>query len=321
MTRSGTPPVALTIAGSDSGGGAGIQADLATFAALGVHGASAITAVTVQDTTGVHQVHHVPVEVVLAQVHAVVTDLRPTAVKTGMLGESGIVRSLGALAADGLLPQLVVDPVLVSTSGHRLAGRGVVASLREHLLPHADVITPNTDEAAVLLGCHPAASLEEQSTQARALLELGCTAVVVTGGAFARSPGGHGCSNHVQRTDVVATARGVRVLAGPEIDTRNDHGTGCTFASAIAGSLATGLPLDAAVQAARSFVQQALQRAASWQLGRGRGPVSHLGPRGRCERDEPDLHPGNTPTQQPTQSPTQTQPSTQPPTESRGEHA
>lgn len=310
MSRSETPPVALTIAGSDSGGGAGIQADLATFAALGVHGASAITAITVQDTTGVHRVHPVPAEIVVAQVRAVVDDLQPTAVKTGMLGESDIVRAIGALAAEQLLPRLVVDPVLGSTSGHSLAGDGVVESMREHLVPHALVITPNTDEAAVLLGCGPASNVDEQSAHARALLDLGCTAVVVTGGAFGCAPASHGSAHHIQRTDVVATARGVRVLTGPEIDTRNDHGTGCTFASAIAGSLAAGLPLDAAVEVARSFVRQALLTSATWQLGRGRGPVSHLGPRGRRESDEPDLHPGNTPTQSPTQ----------PPTQSRGEH-
>lgn len=274
----GTPPVALTIAGSDSGGGAGIQADLATFAALGVHGASAVTAITVQDTTGVHLIRPVPVEVVVAQVEAVVTDLRPASVKTGMLGDADTTRAVGALAADCRLPHLVVDPVLVSTSGQRLAAGGVVDALREHLLPHAAVMTPNTEEAAALLGCDRAKTLDEQRAQARALLDLGCGAVVVTGGDFGRFSA-DGCSVPlVERTDVVATPQGVLVLTDPEIDTTNDHGTGCTFASAISASLAAGLPVAAAVQVARSFVRQALRRSAPWRLGRGRGPVSHLIP-------------------------------------------
>jgi hydroxymethylpyrimidine/phosphomethylpyrimidine kinase len=287
-----TPPVALTVAGSDSGGGAGIQADLTTFAAHGVHGASAVTAVTVQDTTGVHGFHLMPPDVVIAQIRAVLTDLRPVAVKTGMLVGAATADAVGALAADGLLPCLVVDPVLVSTSGHSLAGAGVTVALREHLLPHATVVTPNTDEAAALLGCAPAATLDEQVDQARALVDLGCQTVVVTGGAFEQRGGAGG----PQRVDVIATSDGVRTFASPEVATTNDHGTGCTFASAVAAGLAHGLTTRAAVETARTFVRTALLHAADWRIGRGRGPVSHVQ----------------------TQPQTQTQTQSSPP---RGEHA
>jgi hydroxymethylpyrimidine/phosphomethylpyrimidine kinase len=298
-----SPPVALTIAGSDSGGGAGVQADLTTFAAHGVHGASAVTAVTVQDTTGVHGIHLVPSDVVLAQIRAVLTDLRPAAVKTGMLGGAATTNAVAALAGDGLLPCLVVDPVLVSTSGHSLAGDGVTVAMREHLLPHATVVTPNTDEAAALLGAAPAASLREQVDQARALVDLGCRTVVVTGGSFER-PGGAGGP---VRVDVVATPEGARTFTSPEVATTNDHGTGCTFASAIAAGLAHGQPASAAVETARAFVRTALLDAAAWRIGSGRGPVSHVHPDLRTRTE--------TATQTPTQTVTQTQ--TRPP---RGEN-
>ena len=266
--------MALTIAGSDSGGGAGLQADLSTFALLGVHGTSAVTAVTVQDTTGVHGVHLVPSDVVVAQVRAVLDDLRPAAVKTGMLGDTVTTRAVGTLAAHGLLPNLVVDPVLVSTSGHALASDGVTAAMREHLLPHATVVTPNTDEAAALLDCAPATSLGEQAEQARALLDLGCAAVVVTGGRESGAPPSPGAVP--VRVDVVATTDAVRVLTAKEIATTNDHGTGCTFASALAAGLALGLPVLPAVEAARTFVRAALADATAWWIGTGRGPVSHV---------------------------------------------
>lgn len=290
-----TPPVALTVAGSDSGGGAGIQADLTTFAAHGVHGASAVTAVTVQDTTGVHGIHLVPADLVLDQIRAVLTDLRPAAVKTGMLGGAATTHAIAALAADDLLPRLVVDPVLVSTSGHSLAGDGVTLAMRDHLLPHASLVTPNTHEAAALLGCAPAGSLDEQADQARALVALGCPTVVVTGGAFEQ----RGSAGGPLRVDVVATSRRVRTFAEPEIATTNDHGTGCTFASAIAAGLAHGLTALTAVEMARAFVRTALLHAAGWRIGSGRGPVSHV------------------------QNPTRTQPKTQTQTQTsppRGEH-
>ena len=262
-----TPPVVLTIAGSDCGGGAGIQADLATFAALRAHGTSAVTAITVQDTTGVHAIHPVSADVVVDQVRVVLHDLAPRATKTGMLGDARTTRAVGALAAEGLLPQLVVDPVLVSTSGHALVPDDVLAVMRDDLIPHAAVITPNTDEAAALLGCSPAVSLEDQAEQALRLLDLGCAAAVVTGGLTERG-----------RVDVLATPTGTDVMTGPDLLTSNDHGTGCTFAAALAAGLAHGRPLDRAVGDARAFVRAALVEATTWQLGRGHGPVSHLAP-------------------------------------------
>ena len=261
------PPVVLTIAGSDCGGGAGIQADLATFASFRVHGTTAVTAVTVQDTTGVHAVHRVPTDVVVDQVRVCVHDLAPHATKSGMLGDAETARAVAALAADGRLPRLVVDPVLVSTSGHALATDDVLTVMRDDLIPHADVVTPNTDEAAALLGSSPAVSLEDQTAQALRLLELGCAAVVVTGGLTDGA-----------RHDVLATRTGITVMTNPDLVTSNDHGTGCTFAAALAAGLAHGRPLECAVRDAGAFVRGCLTAAAGWQLGRGRGPVSHLAP-------------------------------------------
>lgn len=274
-----TPPVALTIAGSDSGGGAGIQADLTTFAALGVHGASAVTAITVQDTTGVHDIHPVPVGVVLAQIECVLRDLAPAAVKVGMLGRPELSEAVARVAAAGRLPRLVVDPVLVSTSGHSLAADGVVATLREQLLPHAHLVTPNTDEAAALLGTVPARSVDEQADHAGALLAFGSRAVVVTGGTV-RTPDG------TERVDVLAGPAGTVVFRSPEIATDNDHGTGCTFASAAAAFLARGHTTHDAVLSARGLVRHALRTSAPWRLGSGRGPVAHT--RTTCFEATPD---------------------------------
>ncbi len=261
----GTPVSALTIAGSDSGGGAGIQADLATFAAYGVHGATALTAVTVQDTTGVHAVHPLPADLVVAQSAAVLADLPVAAVKTGMLAVAQTVRAVAALAARGRLPRLVIDPVLVSTSGHPLMSDEATEALRADLLGHAMLLTPNVEEAGVLLRASPAQTLAEQCEQAAALRALGPQAVVVTGGV-----------DGPDRVDVLATSAGVVALRAPTIDTTNDHGTGCTFAAAATAALALGATVDAAVASARDHVRGALLAAAGWSLGRGRGPVSHL---------------------------------------------
>lgn len=262
-----TPAVALTIAGSDSGGGAGIQADLATFAAFGVHGTSAITAITVQDTTRVHAVHPTPAAVVVAQVRAVLADLPVAAVKTGMLGDARTVQAVAELAAAGLLPRLVVDPVLVATGGDRLTSDAAASRLARELLPHALLVTPNTDEAATLLGTTRATSSAEQRAHALALLGFGPSAVVVTG----RVDGDH-------RVDVLAHEGQTVELRARSIPTANDHGTGCTFAAAAAAALARGADVPTAVELARDFVRAALVAAAGWRMGRGPGPVSHLPP-------------------------------------------
>lgn len=229
-----TPPVVLTVAGSDSGGAAGIAADLTTFAALGVHGAVALTAVTAQSTVGVERVVVLDVDDVLAQVHAVLEDLPVAAVKTGMLGSAAIACALvAALPPD--LP-LVVDPVLVATSGAVLAPEDLIAAYREVVLPRATVATPNEDEAAVLG-------------------DLPCPTLVTSGGF-----------------DVLGTAS----WQVPRIETGNDHGTGCTHSAALAAHLAHGRPLAEAARLAQQFVAARLRSSADWRLGRGRGPVSHL---------------------------------------------
>ena len=258
------PPVVLSIAGTDSGGAAGTAADLTTFAALGTHGACVITAVTAQDTTGVRDVHPVPLASVAAQLDAVLEDLPVAAAKTGMLGSAQVVR----LVAERLgRSRLVVDPVLVATSGAVLGGADVARAYVEHLLPVAAGATPNADEAAALLGRDgPPCDL------AAALADLGC-AVVVTGGPDADTAG-ETC------TDWLALpGRAARALRHPALATTNDHGTGCTFSAALAAGMAHDPgDLEAAVDRAGTHTLAALHRGRHWQLGRGRGPVAHTTP-------------------------------------------
>ena len=219
-----TPPVALTIAGSDSSAGAGIQADLKTFAAFEVYGTSAITALTAQNTRGVHGVHVVSVEFVIEQVEAVLDDLAVAAVKTGMLAVPTIVAAVAHLAAAGRLPNLVVDPVMVSSSGGRLLEPEAESLYVDVLLPHATIFTPNLREAEVLLGT-PIRSLTEQHDAARALGAQGPAVVVVKGG--------HEVSDRTaEAIDVVWDGTSTYELSAPRIDTTNNHGTGCTFAAA-----------------------------------------------------------------------------------------
>ncbi|MFY1697638.1 MULTISPECIES: bifunctional hydroxymethylpyrimidine kinase/phosphomethylpyrimidine kinase [unclassified Solwaraspora] len=261
-----TPVVAMTIAGSDSGGGAGIQADLKVFAALGVHGTSAITAVTAQNTRGVTAVHQLPAGQVRAQIEAVRVDLPVAAVKTGMLGTARVAGVVAALARAGELPNLVVDPVLVSTSGHRL---GVVGAV-ERLLPYALVATPNRAEASALVGW-PVRTREEMARAAAELVAGGPRFVVVTGG----DP--DGTSTDPAAVDVVATADSSWQLTGERLATRNTHGTGCSFAAAVAARLALGDDVPAALIFAKGYVAGALAGAAHWRLGAGHGPVDHFG--------------------------------------------
>ena len=264
-----TPKVALTIAGSDSGGGAGLQADLKTFAALGVYGTSAVTAVTAQHTAAVLRAVPLDPDTVLAQVHAVLADLPPAAVKTGMLANPEIVKGVADVASRGLLPNLVVDPVLVSTSGHSLMDVGGVDAYRELLFPHALVVTPNLHEAALLAGIDVSdlTAVEARMQVAESLRRLGPTMVVLKGGHL------DGDSS----TDVVAGPGGVITLGSARVDTTNDHGTGCSLSAAIAAFLALGAsPIDA-VERAKSYVHEALLGAARWQLGSGHGPIDHFG--------------------------------------------
>ncbi|GAA3910863.1 bifunctional hydroxymethylpyrimidine kinase/phosphomethylpyrimidine kinase [Actinoplanes auranticolor] len=251
-----TPRVVLTIAGSDSGGGAGIQADLKTFAALGVYGVSVLTAVTAQNTLGVTAIHPVPVDVVAAQLDAVLGDLAPDAVKVGMIGDPAVAELIASRA--GELPNLVVDPVLVATSGSRLSGVDAVTPL----LAYRCVLTPNRQEAGALVG-RRVTTVAEAADAAAELAARGPGAVVVTGSESAVD---------VLHADGVTT-----VLDGDPVPSGNNHGSGCTFSSAIAVRLAQGDPLPVAVRAAKDYVGRALAGSRDWKLGAGPGPLDHFG--------------------------------------------
>lgn len=260
-----TPAVALTIAATDPGGGAGIAADLATFAALDVHGACVVTAVTVQDTIGVSDVHLVPSATVAGQLAVVLADLPVRAVKTGMLGSAAAVESVSsALAPRHPLP-LVVDPVLAATTGAVLADGAVIRAYLEHLLPIATVVTPNLGEARALTGC-PDGTAEEL---ARELTRHG-SAVIVTGGP---SPAGSGDG---RCTDWLAVPGSDPVgLTHAAVPTHNDHGTGCTYSAALAARLAHGDALAVAAARAAAYTTRQLRLGRHWRLGRGRGPIAH----------------------------------------------
>jgi hydroxymethylpyrimidine/phosphomethylpyrimidine kinase len=260
-----TPPVALTIAGSDSAAGAGVQADLKTFAALGVFGTSAITALTAQNTVTVNGVHAVTPEFVGAQVDAVLDDLDVRAVKTGLLATTPIIETVAGRAGRGELPNLVVDPVMVASSGTRLLEPDAEQAYHERLFRHALVITPNLREAAALLD-RPVRSIDDMAQAARDLADTGPRIVVVKGGHLAAG----------DAVDVVYADGRVDELRAPRVQTTNVHGTGCTFASAIAAGLARGdEPMDAIAQA-KHFVTTALEGGAGWRLGAGSGPLDHF---------------------------------------------
>jgi hydroxymethylpyrimidine/phosphomethylpyrimidine kinase len=262
------PPVALVVAGSDSGGGAGVQADLKTFAAFGVFATTAITALTAQNTRGVASVHVSPPEVVAAQIDAVLADLPVRVTKTGMLATAEIVELVAARAAAGALPALVVDPVMVASSGDRLLEPEAERAYLELLLPHAAVATPNLREAAVLVG-RPLETVADMAAAARELAGTGAGVVVVKGGHLAGD----------EAVDVVWDGAQVHELRGPRVATENNHGTGCSLASAVAAGLALGhQPLDA-VEAAKRYVHRGLEAAAGWRLGGGRGPIDHFAAR------------------------------------------
>ncbi len=267
------PLTGLTVAGSDSGGGAGIQADLRTFSAFSLHGTTAITAVTAQNTLGVGDVLAIDPALVRAQVEMVCADFSVRATKTGMLARPATVALVAELAREGLLGPLVVDPVLVSTSGHSLMSDGGVEAYRELLLPHASIVTPNLREAAVLAGVdfEDLRTREDMVDVGRAILALGPGAVLVKGGHVIDN----GLGDH--SPDILVTAQAVTVFDAPRVPTQNDHGTGCSLSAAIASGLAYGRPLGAATRAATSIVLAALPSARAWRLGAGHGPIDHLG--------------------------------------------
>lgn len=263
------PPIALTIAGSDSGGGAGIQADLKTFHQFGVFGTSVITAITAQNTVGVRSIHPVPLSDVRAQMDAVVDDLRPVALKSGMLATADLAETVAEGIRTHGLSNYVMDPVMVATSGDRLLQADAERALVEALLPLATVVTPNLDEAAILLG-HPVRSLDEMREAARELVRLGASAALVKGGHL------DGGAEGDTVVDVLWDGREETSWSRLRIDTRHTHGTGCTLSAAITAGLALGAPLAEAVGRAVGFVARAIATAP--ELGSGRGPVNHFAP-------------------------------------------
>lgn len=259
-------PIALSIAGSDSSGGAGIQADLKSFAALGVYGASVITALTAQNTQGVSGIHQVPAEFVTAQIDAVFSDLDIGAVKIGMVAHPPVIDAIAAGLKRWSPKHVVLDPVMVATSGDRLLAAEAVDALRTRLIPLASVITPNLPEAAALLDeavAHDQAAIEDQG---RRLLALGCKAVLIKGG--------HGDSP--ESNDYLCTANGSMALSAKRVATRNTHGTGCSLSSAIAAGLAKGEDMESAVRHAKAWLTAAIAAADRFSVGHGHGPVHHF---------------------------------------------
>jgi hydroxymethylpyrimidine/phosphomethylpyrimidine kinase len=261
-----TIPVALTIAGSDSSGGAGIQADLKTFAALGVYGASVITALTAQNTRGVTGIHQVPAEFVTAQIDAVFGDLDVKAVKIGMVAQLATIGAITAGLERWSPKHIVLDPVMVATSGDRLLAAEAVDALRTKLIPLAALITPNLPEAAALLDEEVASTEAAVESQGQRLLAMGCQAVLIKGG--------HG--QGAESTDYLVTGDGTIALAAPRIATKNTHGTGCSLSSAIAAGLAKGEDMETAVRGAKTWISAAIAAADRLGVGHGHGPIHHF---------------------------------------------
>jgi hydroxymethylpyrimidine/phosphomethylpyrimidine kinase len=258
--------IALTIAGSDSSGGAGIQADLKTFGALGVYGASVIAALTAQNTQGVTGIHDVPADFIARQMDAVFADLAVGAVKIGMLSRVEAIEAVAAGLDRHRAKNIVLDPVMVATSGDRLLAKNAVAALTRTLIPRAQIITPNLPEAAALLDQPIAANEGEMEEQARALLARGARAVLIKGG--------HGEGS--ESVDILVDPSGVTRLAAHRVATQNTHGTGCTLSSAVAAGLAKGLTLADAVAAAKDYVTKAIAAADLLTVGHGHGPLNHF---------------------------------------------
>lgn len=266
MPQSIATPIALTIAGSDSGGGAGIQADLKTFSALGVFGCSAIASLTAQNTLGVQGVLPIAPAFVQQQIHSVLSDIHVGAIKTGMLATADIIAAVAeSLRAYPQIP-FVLDPVMVATSGDRLLEEDAIQTLIEKLLPLATVITPNLHEAAVLLNTSVAQNLAQMQSQGEKIIALGARAVLMKGGH----------TDGDKATDLLITAAGVDAFSAPRLHTKNTHGTGCTLASAIAAGLAKRLSLSDSVSQAKEYLHQSLMHSEKLHIGQGSGPVHHF---------------------------------------------
>ncbi len=269
-------PRILSIAGSDSGGGAGIQADLKTCSALGCYGMTAITAITAQNTCGVQGIHAIPPEMLRQQIDAVVSDIGVDAVKIGMLHDPEVVHIVAQAIRQYRFKHIVLDPVMVATSGDALIARETIAVLVDELFPLVSVITPNLDEASLLLA-RPIQYVDELNTAAQDLQALGAPAVLLKGGHLAEQPNGN--SNGAQVTDVLLYAQDgemrTQTYTNPRILSRNTHGTGCTLSSAIACYLALGESLPDAVAKARAYIVQAIEQGKNVHTGQGHGPLNH----------------------------------------------
>ncbi len=257
-------PIALTIAGSDSGGGAGIQADLKTFHQYGVYGTSVVVAVTAQNTQGVTAVHEIPVDVVISQMAALAEDILPHATKTGMLASPELVEAVATSIRRLEFSKLVVDPVIVATSGDRLLTEEAERTLVEQLVPLATIVTPNLHEAAALTG-HPVGTIGDMEIAGRRLLDMGAEAVLVKGGHL---------GNSEEIVDVLITRADTHHFAHPRLESNSTHGTGCTLSAAITAELACGTHLRSAVENAINFVHRAIEQALT--IGQGHGPLNHF---------------------------------------------
>ena len=259
-----TMKTVLTIAGSDSSGGAGIQADIKTITAHRMYAMSAITALTAQNTTGVYGILNASPEFVAQQIDCIFGDIRPDAVKIGMVSEAAIIRAIAERLRHHAAENIVVDPVMIATSGSRLLAADALAALQEELLPLAAVITPNIPEAEVLSGIS-VTSEQDRRKAAEILMTFGCEAVLIKGG------------HHIMDADdLLYDGKDFIAYPGERIDTKNTHGTGCTLSSAIAASLAKGLPLEGAIEAAKDYLTGAIARAKTDSVGHGHGPVHHF---------------------------------------------
>ena len=266
-------PKLLSIAGSDPSGGAGVQADLKTFSALGCYGMAVVTALTAQNTTGVTRVFPIPPDMVAAQIDAIFSDIAVNAVKIGMLAEPAIAEAVAQSLRRAGAKNIVLDPVLAATRGAALSEGGLPGAIIKHLLPLADLITPNLAEAAVLSGTALGRDTDEMTAQARALAQQGARAALVKGGHLGGEP-----------VDVLFANGALALLEGRRVDTRHTHGTGCALASAIAANLAKGLPLAEAIAVAKTWLEQALIAGEALQLGAGAGPPIIFGSRGASDK-------------------------------------
>lgn len=258
--------IALTIAGSDSSGGAGVQADLKTFSALGVYGASVIVALTAQNTRGVTAIHDVPADFIAAQIDAVYSDLAVCAVKIGMLSNRAAIHAVAAGLGRHKAKNIVLDPVMIATSGDRLLAPDAVDALRDELIPRALIVTPNLPEAAALVGAPLARNETEMEAQAREILSLGARRVLIKGGH----------AEGDEAVDLLIGESGVHRVFARRIATKNTHGTGCTLSSAIAAHLALGRDIETAVREAKQYVTRAIAAADQLAVGSGHGPVHHF---------------------------------------------